>query len=502
MTTAQTAETAEISALTAAVLADVPRQLFIGGGWQDAASGRTLAVDNPATGEELCAIADATAADGALALDAAVAAQPGWAATAPRERSEILRRAYDIIVDRTEELALLMTLEMGKPLAEARGEVRYAAEFFRWFSEEAVRIDGGLSTTPDGANRILVMRQPVGPCMLITPWNFPLAMGTRKIGPAVAAGCTMLLKPAPQTPLSSLALARIMAEAGLPPGVLNVVPTSDAAGLVEPLLRGGQIRKLSFTGSTQVGRILLAQCADSVVRTSMELGGNAPFIVFEDADLDAALDGAMVAKMRNMGEACTAANRMFVHRSVAGRFAARLAERMGALTVGPGTLPGTDVGPLIDDAGRSKADALVRDAVGRGAKVLVGGGTPEGAGHFYPPTVLTDVHTDSELMSTEIFGPVAAIIPFDDEDEVLRAANDTEWGLVGYLFTRDLDRALRVGERLETGMVGVNTGLVSNPAAPFGGVKQSGLGREGGRVGIEEFLEYKYLAIPTGGSRG
>ena len=491
-----------MSTIETTVLTDVPQQLFIAGQWQDAESGRTLAVDNPATGEILCEIADASPADGRLALDAAVAAQPGWAATAPRERSEILRRAYEIILDRTEELALLMTLEMGKPLAEARGEVRYAAEFFRWFSEEAVRIDGGLSTTPDGANRILVMRQPVGPCMLITPWNFPLAMGTRKIGPAVAAGCTMVLKPAPQTPLSSLALAGILTEAGLPPGVLNVVPTSDAAGVVEPLLRGGQIRKLSFTGSTQVGRILLAQCADTVVRTSMELGGNAPFIVFEDADLDAALDGAMVAKMRNMGEACTAANRMFVHRSVAGEFAGRLAERMGALSVGPGTEPGTDVGPLIDATGRGKADALVHDAVRRGAKVLVGGETPDGPGHFYPPTVLTDVRADSELMRTEIFGPVAAIIPFDDEDEVLAAANDTEWGLVGYLFTRDLDRALRVGERLETGMVGVNTGLVSNPAAPFGGVKQSGLGREGGRVGIEEFLEYKYLAIPYGGSRG
>ncbi|MBZ4020658.1 NAD-dependent succinate-semialdehyde dehydrogenase [Streptomyces purpurogeneiscleroticus] len=479
------------------VIDAVPKQLFIDGGWQDAAGGRTLPVDDPATGRELCQVADAAAEDGRRALDAAVAAQPDWAATAPRARSEILRRAYELIIERKEDLALLMTLEMGKPLAEARGEVGYAAEFFRWFSEEAVRIDGGMSRTPDGANRVLVMRQPVGPCLLITPWNFPLAMGTRKIGPAVAAGCTMVLKPAPQTPLSSLALAAIMTEAGLPPGVLNVVTTTDAAGVVEPLLRSGDVRKLSFTGSTQVGRILLAQCADTVVRTSMELGGNAPFLVFADADLDKAVDGAMVAKMRNMGEACTAANRFFVHRSVADDFANRLAERMGALTVGPGTQDGTDVGPLIDAAGRNKAADLVQDAVQRGAKALIGGEAPDGAGYFYPPTVLTDVHPGSALMSTEIFGPVAAILTFDDEDEAVAAANDTEWGLVGYLFTENLDRALRVGERLETGMVGVNTGLVSNPAAPFGGIKQSGLGREGGRAGIEEFLEIKYLAIPA-----
>nr|WP_037959392.1 NAD-dependent succinate-semialdehyde dehydrogenase [Streptomyces violens] len=476
----------------------VPKQLFIDGRWQDSAGGRTLPVDDPATGRELCQVADAAAEDGRRALDAAVAAQPDWAATAPRARSEILRRAYELIIERKEDLALLMTLEMGKPLAEARGEVGYAAEFFRWFSEEAVRIDGGMSRTPDGANRVLVMRQPVGPCLLITPWNFPLAMGTRKIGPAVAAGCTMVLKPAPQTPLSSLALAAIMTEAGLPPGVLNVVTSTDAAGVVEPLLRSGDVRKLSFTGSTQVGRILLAQCADTVVRTSMELGGNAPFLVFADADLDKAVDGAMVAKMRNMGEACTAANRFFVHRSVADAFATRLAERMGALTVGPGTQDGTDVGPLIDAAGRNKAADLVQDAVQRGAKALIGGEAPDGAGYFYPPTVLTDVRPDSALMSTEIFGPVAAILTFDDEDEAVAAANDTEWGLVGYLFTENLDRALRVGERLETGMVGVNTGLVSNPAAPFGGIKQSGLGREGGRAGIEEFLEIKYLAIPAG----
>ncbi|MEU0390643.1 NAD-dependent succinate-semialdehyde dehydrogenase [Streptomyces chartreusis] len=480
------------------VVRDVPKQLFIGGDWQDAESGRTLSVDNPATGEELCRVADASPADGRRAVEAAVAAQAAWAATAPRVRSEILRRAYDIIIERTEELALLMTLEMGKPLAEARAEVAYGAEFFRWFSEEAVRIDGGLTTAPDGRNRLLVTRQPVGPCLLITPWNFPLAMGTRKIGPAIAAGCTIVLKPAPQTPLTSLALAEILTEAGLPAGVLNIVVTSDAAGVVEPLLRGGAIRKLSFTGSTQVGRILLAQCADTVIRTSMELGGNAPLVVFEDADLDTAVEGTMVAKMRNMGESCCAANRIFVHTSVAEEFASRLAARMAALTVGPGTEPGTDVGPLIDNAGRSKAHDLVRDAVKRGATVLTGGELPEGPGCFYPPTVLTGIAPDSQIIDTEIFGPVAAIRTFETEDEAVAAANDTEFGLAAYLFTQNLDRALRVAERLESGMIGLNTGLVSNPAAPFGGIKQSGLGREGGRVGIDEFLEYKYIAVPTG----
>ncbi|MEU1005733.1 NAD-dependent succinate-semialdehyde dehydrogenase [Streptomyces tibetensis] len=480
------------------VVRDVPKQLFIGGGWQDAESGRTLPVDNPATGEELCRVADASPADGQRAVEAAVAAQPAWAATAPRVRSEILRRAYDLIIARTEDLALLMTLEMGKPLAEARAEVAYGAEFFRWFSEEAVRVDGGLMTAPDGRNRLLVTRQPVGPCLLITPWNFPLAMGTRKIGPAIAAGCTIVLKPAPQTPLTSLALAAILTEAGLPEGVLNIVTTTDAAGVVEPLLRGGQIRKLSFTGSTGVGRILLAQCADTVIRTSMELGGNAPLIVFDDADLDVAVEGTMVAKMRNMGESCCAANRIYVHTSVADAFAQRLTARMAALTVGDGTEPGTDVGPLIDTVGRSKAHDLVQDAVKRGATVLTGGELPEGPGCFYPPTVLTGITPDAAITDTEIFGPVAAIRTFTTEDEAIAAANDTEFGLASYLFTQNLDRALRVAERLESGMIGLNTGLVSNPAAPFGGIKQSGLGREGGRVGIEEFLEYKYIAVPVG----
>ncbi|WP_399881804.1 NAD-dependent succinate-semialdehyde dehydrogenase [Streptomyces sp. BBFR51] len=478
-------------------MTDTPTQLFIGGTWTDAADGAVMPVDDPATGEILRHVADAGLKDARLAEEAAVQAREEWARTAPRARSEILRRAYEIILDRADGLARLMTSEMGKPLAEARGEVAYAAEFFRWFSEEAVRIDGGHGILPDGRNRMLLSRRPVGPCLLITPWNFPLAMGTRKIGPAIAAGCTMVLKPAPQTPLSSLALAAILEEAGLPDGVLNVVTTSRAGQVCEPLLRGGHIRKLSFTGSTAVGRLLLAQCADTVVRTSMELGGNAPFVVFDDADLGAAVDGAMVAKMRNMGEACTAANRFFVHRSVAEEFADRLARRMGALVVGPGTGEGVDVGPLIDAAGRAKVEDLVADAVRRGARVLVGGRTPEGPGCFYPPTVLTDVSPDSALMGTEIFGPVAAILTFDDEDEVVRRANDTPWGLVGYVFTEGLDRALRVSERLEVGMVGLNTGLVSNPAAPFGGVKQSGLGREGGRVGIEEFLEYQYVALPA-----
>ncbi|MEU0409029.1 NAD-dependent succinate-semialdehyde dehydrogenase [Streptomyces griseorubiginosus] len=480
------------------VVRDVPKQLFIGGSWLDAESGRTLSVDNPATGEELCQVADASPADGRRAVEAAVSAQAAWAATPPRVRSEILRRAYDIIIARTEDLALLMTLEMGKPLAEARAEVAYGAEFFRWFSEEAVRIDGGMMTSPDGRNRLLVTRQPVGPCLLITPWNFPLAMGTRKIGPAVAAGCTIVLKPAPQTPLTSLALAEILTEAGLPAGVLNIVTTSDAAGVVEPLLRGGKIRKLSFTGSTQVGRILLAQCADTVIRTSMELGGNAPLIVFDDADLDVAVEGTMVAKMRNMGESCCAANRILVHASVADEFAQRLTARMAALKVGDGTTSGTDVGPLIDLAGRSKAHDLVRDAVKRGATVLTGGELPEGPGCFYPPTVLTGISPDAAIIDSEIFGPVAAIRTFETEDEAVAAANDTEFGLAAYLFTQNLDRALRVAERLESGMIGINTGLVSNPAAPFGGVKQSGLGREGGRVGIDEFLEYKYMAVPVG----
>jgi succinate-semialdehyde dehydrogenase/glutarate-semialdehyde dehydrogenase len=384
---------------------------------------------------------------------------------------------------------------MGKPLAESKGEITYAAEFLRWFAEEAVRIGGDYAVAPNGAGRFLVTRQPVGPALLITPWNFPMAMGTRKIGPAVAAGCTMVIKPAAQTPLSMLALAGILAEAGLPEGVLNVLTTRNSGGVMEPLIRDGRARKLSFTGSTAVGRKLLEQCAEKVLRTSMELGGNAPFLVFEDADLDAALDGVMQAKMRNIGEACTAANRIYVQRGLVEEFSRRMAERMSALPMGRGTEDGVVVGPLIDKAAVEKVSSLVKDAVKRGAKVLTGGSTVEGPGNFFPATVLVDVPQDAKLVSEEIFGPVAPILSFDTEDQAVAAANDTEFGLVSYLYTSDLKRGLRVSERLETGMVGLNQGIVSNPAAPFGGIKQSGLGREGGKVGIEEFLEIKYVAV-------
>lgn len=473
-----------------------PTALFIGGSWRPAESNATFDVIDPATGEVIAEVADCGVVDAEAALTAAVDAQQAWAATAPRERSVILRRAFDGIIERTEELARIITAEMGKPLADARGEVAYAAEFFRWFSEEAVRISGDHTLTGDGKNRIVVTREAVGPCILVTPWNFPLAMGTRKIGPALAAGCTVVFKPAEQTPLTALALAEILADAGVPDGVVNVVPTTDAAGVVGSWMASGQARKISFTGSTEVGKILLAQAAPTVMRTSMELGGNAPFIVAFDADVDRAVDGAMVAKMRNMGEACTAANRFLVHRSVADEFAEKLGSRMEALEVGAGSDDGVEVGPLIDQAGRAKVQRLVDDALERGARAVVGGKEGAGPGYFYPPTVLDSVDPASELMSTEIFGPVAAVVPYDTEDEVIALANDTEWGLVGYVFTQDIDRALRMGERLEVGMVGINTGLVSNPAAPFGGVKQSGLGREGGKVGIDEFLEYKYFAIP------
>lgn len=481
------------------IVSNVPAGLLIGGEWGPAEAGATFAVEDPSTGETLCDVPDANPADGMRALDAAVKAQEAWGRTAPRDRSEILRRAYELIIARQDDLAVLMTLEMGKPVAEARGEVVYAAEFFRWFAEEAVRIDGEYAVAPNGQGRLLVMRQPVGPCLLITPWNFPMAMGTRKIGPAVAAGCTMVIKPAAQTPLSMLALAGILQEAGLPAGVLNVLTTTRAGEVMEPLIRDGRARKLSFTGSTAVGRKLLEQCADQVLRTSMELGGNAPFLVFEDADLDAAVEGAMLAKMRNIGEACTAANRFYVQTSVAAEFSRRLAERMGRLSIGRGVDDGVQVGPLIDAGAREKVAGLVSDAVDKGARVLVGGESTGNRGYFYRPTVLADVPREAELQHEEIFGPVAPVTSFDTEDEAVTAANDTEYGLVAYLYTRDLDRAVRVSERLETGMVGLNQGIVSNPAAPFGGVKHSGLGREGGRVGIEEFLEMKYvaLAIPS-----
>ncbi|MDT7728422.1 MAG: succinate-semialdehyde dehydrogenase / glutarate-semialdehyde dehydrogenase [Actinomycetota bacterium] len=477
------------------VVGSVDKDLFIGGKWVSATGGKTFPVKDPSTGDVLCEVADASPADGVTALDAAVAAQADWAAVAPRERGEILSRAYGLLIERRDELALLMTLEMGKPIAEAKGEITYAAEFFRWFAEEAVRIGGDYAVAPNGAGRFLVTRQPVGPTLLITPWNFPMAMGTRKIGPAIAAGCTMVIKPAAQTPLSMLALAAILIEAGLPEGVLNVLTTTDSGGVMEPLIRDGRARKLSFTGSTAVGRKLLEQCAEKVLRTSMELGGNAPFVVFDDADLEAALDGVMQAKMRNIGEACTAANRIYVQRGLVAEFSRRLTERMSALPMGRGTEDGVVVGPLIDEAAVTKVSSLVKDAVDRGARVLTGGSAVDGPGNFYPATVLVDVPSGAKLVSEEIFGPVAPILTFDTEDEVVAAANDTEFGLVSYLYTSDLKRGLRVSERLEAGMIGLNQGIVSNPAAPFGGVKQSGLGREGGKVGIEEFLEIKYIAV-------
>jgi succinate-semialdehyde dehydrogenase/glutarate-semialdehyde dehydrogenase len=476
------------------ILEQVPKQLFIAGEWRDGSKG-TIGVEDPATGETLVEVADASVDDANAALDAAVAAQPEWAAFAPRERGEILRRAFDAIVSRADELALLMTLEMGKPLKESKAEITYAAEFLRWFSEEAVRIDGRYSVAPNGQGRLLTMQQPVGPCLLITPWNFPLAMGTRKVGPAIAAGCTMVVKPAQQTPLSMLMLAKILEESGLPKGVLNLITASSASETTGPLISDPRLRKLSFTGSTEVGRKLMEQASENLLRLSMELGGNAPFIVFDDADIDEAIKGALIAKMRNIGEACTAANRFHVAGSVADEFADKLADAMGKMKVGRGTDDGVEVGPLIDESQREKVAGLVDDAVGRGARAIVGGHPLDGAGYFFEPTVLTDVPADAELLTEEIFGPVAPVRGFDSEDEAIAAANDTEFGLVAYVYTRDLKRALRVAERLETGMVGLNQGMVSNPAAPFGGIKQSGFGREGGPEGIEEYLETKYVAV-------
>ncbi|MFL5816441.1 MAG: NAD-dependent succinate-semialdehyde dehydrogenase [Conexibacter sp.] len=477
------------------VVEQVAKGLFIGGEWREATGGGTLPVEDPSTGEALCEVADATPEDAMAALDAACGVQAEWAATPPRERGEILRRAYEAVVARADELALLMTLEMGKPVSESRAEVLYAADFLRWFSEEAVRIEGRWATAPNGGMRMLTMRQPVGPCLLITPWNFPLAMGTRKIGPAVAAGCTMVVKPAKQTPLSMLALAQILDDAGLPGGVLNVFTASSASKTTGPLIDDSRLRKLSFTGSTEVGRQLMAQASRHVLRVSMELGGNAPFVVFEDADLDAAVEGAMVAKMRTIGEACTAANRFHVHASFAEAFTEKLARRMDAMKIGRGSEDGVEVGPLIDDDQRGKVRELVDDAVERGARAVVGGAQLDGPGHFYPPTVLADVPDDARLLAEEIFGPVAPVATFESEHEAIAAANRTEYGLVAYVYTRDLDRAIRVVERLETGMVGLNQGIVSNAAAPFGGVKQSGFGREGGVEGVDEYLSVKYAAI-------
>ena len=477
------------------LLARVPTGLFINGKWRDSSDGRTLDVEDPSTGEILTSVADGTVADGAAALDAAVAAQADWAATVPRDRGEILRKAFTEITARAEEFALLMTLEMGKPLAEARGEVTYAAEFFRWFSEEAVRISGRWSTAPNGATRLLTMKQPVGPTLMITPWNFPLAMGTRKIGPALAAGCTMVVKPAKLTPLSMLALVELLVDCGVPAGVVNVITTSRTGEVIEPIIRDPRLRKLTFTGSTPVGRSLVEQSAEQLLRVSMELGGNAPFLVFEDADVDKAVEGAMLAKMRNIGEACTAANRFLVHESVAEEFSGKFAAKMAAMTIGRGTEEGVTVGPLIDGAAQASVADLVEDAKSKGAKVVCGGTTVGDKGYFYAPTLLTGVTADARLMREEIFGPVAPIATFTTEQEAVARANDTEYGLVAYVFTRDLSRTLRLSEALEFGMVGVNQGIVSNPAAPFGGVKHSGFGREGGFEGIEEYLEVKYVGI-------
>ncbi|AGW42099.1 aldehyde dehydrogenase [Leifsonia xyli subsp. cynodontis DSM 46306] len=477
------------------LLASIPTGLHLDGEWRESSSGVAFEVLDPATERVLARVADATPADGQAALAAADAAQPGWARTAPRERAEILRRAFELVTARTEDFALTMTLEMGKPLAEARGEVAYGAEFLRWFSEEAVRVSGRYATAPDGANRLLVLKRPVGPSLFITPWNFPLAMATRKIAPAIAAGCTMVLKPAALTPLTALLLTSVLEEAGLPKGVLNVIPTSRAGAVTGPLIKDARLRKLSFTGSTEVGRRLIADSADQVLRVSMELGGNAPFLVFEDADIPAAVDGAVHAKMRNGGEACVAANRFLVQEDVAAEFAAAFAARIAAFEVGRGTEPGVTMGPLVDAATRDKVEALVAGAVADRARIAVGGSRVDGPGYFYQPTVLTDVPSDARILAEEIFGPVAPLTTFRTEEEAIRLANASEFGLVSFAFTRDLARGLRLAERLDTGMLGLNAGVVSNPAAPFGGVKQSGLGREGGFEGIEEYLETRYVGI-------
>jgi succinate-semialdehyde dehydrogenase / glutarate-semialdehyde dehydrogenase len=476
-------------------MADTPTDLFLGGKWVPASSGGRFDVYDPSTGGVIAAVADGTVEDAIAAVDAADAAAAGWAATAPRARAEILRSAFELMTARKDELARLISLENGKALTDAAGEVAYAAEFFRWYSEEAVRAEGTVMTAPSGANRILVVQQPVGIAVLVTPWNFPAAMATRKIGPALAAGCTCILKPASDTPLTALAMAAILAEAGVPDGVVNVLPSRSSGKVVSAMLHDPRVRKVSFTGSTEVGRVLLAEAADQVVNTSMELGGNAPFLVFADADLDAALDGAMVAKMRNAGEACTAANRFYVEASVAPEFSRRLAERMAALRVGPGVDEQTQVGPLVNEDAVVKVDELVTAAVADGAAAITGGTRPDGTGWYYPPTVLSDVRPASAILREEIFGPVAPIVTFTDEAEAIRLANDTEFGLVAYLYTGDLARGLRVSEALEAGMIGLNRGLVSDPAAPFGGVKQSGIGREGGHEGMLDYLESKYIAV-------
>ncbi|AWK74046.1 NAD-dependent succinate-semialdehyde dehydrogenase [Rhodococcus oxybenzonivorans] len=473
----------------------LPTGLWIDGAQTDPIDGGTFPVYDPATGEHLADVADAGGKDALRALDSAAAAADEWAATAPRQRSIILRSAWEKVIERTDDLALLMTMEMGKALPESRGEVNYGAEFLRWFSEEAVRIQGRYTTSPSGNGRIMVTKVPVGPTLAVTPWNFPLAMGTRKIGPALAAGCTIIVKPAEDTPLTMLLLAEIFADAGLPAGVLSVLPTLDAAAVTAPLLADPRLRKVTFTGSTRVGKILIEQSAQQVLRTSMELGGNAPFVVFDDADIDAAVDGAMAAKMRNGGEACTSANRLIVANSVREEFTTKLTERIAALTVGPGSQDGTDVGPLVNDKQRRNVASLVDDAVAAGARVRTGGKSVDGPGYFFEPTVIDEVPAGARIIREEIFGPVAAITGFDTEAEAVAAANDTEYGLAAYIYTQDVDRAFRVADKLESGMVGVNRGVISDVAAPFGGVKQSGLGSEGGTEGIEEYLETKYIGF-------
>ncbi|MEU6092848.1 NAD-dependent succinate-semialdehyde dehydrogenase [Streptomyces sp. NPDC047085] len=474
---------------------DTPTQLLVGGAWTPAGDGGTLEVVDPAYAEPLAEVANATVEDAVAAVDAAHAALDSWRATAPRERGEILRRAFELMTARAEAFAELIVKENGKALPDARAEVAYAAEFFRWYAEEAVRATGIVQTAPSGTNKIMVLRQPVGVALLITPWNFPAAMATRKIGPALAAGCTVVLKPASDTPLTALALGALLTEAGAPDGVVNVVPSRRSARIAEVLLSDPRVRKVSFTGSTEVGRELLRQAAGSVVNASMELGGNAPFLVLAGADLDRAVAGAMVAKMRNGGEACTAANRFYVHSSRAEEFGRRLASAMTALAVGPGLTAGVDVGPLVNEAARKKVDELVSGTVDAGAKLLAGGTAPDRAGYFYLPTVLGDVPPNAPILSEEIFGPVAPVVPFDDLDAAIRLANDTEYGLVSYVYSDDLAEGLRVSEALESGMVGLNRPIVSDPAAPFGGVKQSGLGREGGHDGLLEFTESKYIAV-------
>ena len=473
---------------------DVPTDLFVAGTWRPAAAGRRLEVADPATGSVLATVADADTDDAAAAVDAAAAAAADWAATSPRSRADLLMRAFHLMQERSEELALLISLENGKSLADARGEVAYAAEFFRWYAEEGVRLRGQVGHAPSGANRLMVTYQPVGVSVLVTPWNFPAAMATRKIAPALAAGCTTVLKPAAETPLTALAVAALLEEVGLPAGVLNVVTTSRPGPVVETMLTDRRTRMVSFTGSTEVGRVLLRTAADRVLKCAMELGGNAPFVVLADADVDSALDGAMVAKMRNGGQACTAANRFYVHDSVHDAFVEGLIARMAAIRVGPGTDEATQCGPLINDHAVRKVDLLVRDAVRRGARAMIGGRAPDGPGSFYPPTVLVDVPLDARVLHEEVFGPVAPVVRFDREEDLLPVVNDTDLGLVSYLYTRDLARGLRLAERLESGMVGLNRGLVSDPAAPFGGTKQSGLGREGSTEGLLEFLEAQYVA--------